>query len=229
MTRNKVLITGSSKGLGKSLALAFARSGYAVILHGRDEESLAKVREQVLRSGVECDVVCGDLRREETIEALYETAHRHDLDVLINNAGVYASQPFSATPPEMFREVIEINLIAPILLTKRILPLFQKKQSGLILNVNSVAGKNGSDGESAYCASKHGLRGFARSIQFEANRDHVRVIEIYLGTMNTAMVEGRRDPAKCIQTEEAADLIVSLCKDYSSLRIDEIDLSRRIY
>lgn len=229
MTHPTALITGSSKGFGRSLALAFARNGGAVILHGRDEARLANVREQVLQIGAECDVVHGDLRREATIDALYEAARRHDLDVLINNAGIYANRPFSTVSIEVFREVIETNLLAPVALTRKIFPLFQKKQSGLVVNINSVAGKNGSDGESAYCASKHGLRGFTRSIQFEANRDRIRVVDVYLGTMNTAMVEGRRDPAKCIQTDEAADLVVSLCRGYQSLRIDEIDLSRRNY
>lgn len=229
MLKGSVLVTGSSRGLGRSLALAFAKSGHAVILHGRDEAALAAARAEVLNGGAECDVVRGDLTAAETIDRLYEAAQRRDLDILINNAGVYVNQPFQAMPPETLRTVIETNLVAPILLTRRMLPLFQKKKSGIVVNINSVAGKNGSDGESAYSASKHGLRGFARSIQLEANRDGIRVLEVYLGTMNTRMVEGRRDPAQCIRTDEAAELICSLCRDHASLRIDEIDLSRRIH
>ncbi len=229
MAGKTVLITGSSKGLGKSLALTFAKSGYDVILHGREERGLAKAREAVLKYGVECDVVRGDITSDVTIDELYEAARRRDIEVLINNAGVYVNEPFQTTCPNTFRRVIETNLIATVLLTRRIFPVFQSKKSGLVINVNSIAGKNGSDGESAYCASKHGLRGFTRSIQLEANKDGVRVIEVYLGAMNTAMAEGRREPAKCIRTEEAADLICSLCRDYPSMRINEIDLSRRNY
>lgn len=229
MSRKAVMITGSSKGLGEALALVFARNRHDVILHGTDEHRLARVRAAVVGHDVECEIVRGDITSRDTIDRLCEAAERRDLDILINNAGAYLNKPFLATDAEEFRRVIEVNLLAPIVLTRKIFTVFQRKQSGLVINVNSAAGKNGSDGESAYCASKHGLRGFTRSIQFEANRDGVRVIEVYLGAMNTAMTQGRKDPGKCIQTPEAADLIWKLCQDYPSMRLDEIDLSRRRY
>lgn len=209
--------------------MVFARNRYNVILHGRDQRDLTRVREFVLDQGVRCDVVRGDITSEETIARLSGVARKRNLDVLINNAGVYVCRPFQRTDSEEFRRVIGVNLIAPVILTKKIFPVFKRKRSGLIVNINSIAGKNPTDGESAYCASKHGLRGFTRSIQFEANKDHVRVIEVYLGTMNTRMVKGRRDPEKCIQTAEAAEFIFGLCKEYPSVRINEIDLGRRIY
>ena len=229
MANRTVLITGSSKGLGRSLALVFARNKYNIILHGRDAPDLRKVRQSVLDHGVRCDVVRGDITSAKTIDRLSEVTRRTNIDVLINNAGIYLYRPFKNTGAEDFRKVIEVNLIAPVILTKMVFPVFQRKKSGLIISINSIAGKNPTDGESAYCASKHGLRGFTRSIQFEANKDHVRVIEVYLGTMNTAMVKGRRDPEKCIQTTEAADFIFGLCKEYPSMRINEIDLGRRRY
>jgi short-subunit dehydrogenase len=229
MAGRTIIITGSSRGLGRSLAIVFAKNEYNIILHGRDENALIQVKEEVLRNGVDCDTVRGDITSEETIERLFEIAEKRNLDGLINNAGIYVNKPFHDTAPEKFRQVIEVNLLAPIILTKKIYPIFQRKKSGLIININSMAGKYGSEGESAYCASKHGLRGFTRSIQFEANRDHVRVFEVYLGTMNTGMVEGRRDPEKCIQTAEAAEFIYGMIQEYPSMKIDEVDLSRRRY
>ena len=229
MAARTVLITGSSKGLGRSLALVFARDKYNIILHGRDGRELRKVRDSVLDQAVRCDVVRGDITSEKTIDRLSELARKRNLDVLINNAGIYLYRPFQSTDPDEFRKVIEVNLVAPVLLTKKIFPIFQRKRSGVIININSLAGKNPTDGESAYCASKHGLRGFSKSIQFEANKDHVSVIEVYLGTMNTGMVKGRRDPEKCIQTTEAAEFILGLCKEYPSMRVNEIDLARTRY
>lgn len=229
MPDKTVLITGSSKGLGRSLAEVFARNQFNVILHGRDALALKSAEEAVLRQGVRCEVVKGDITSARTIGRLRVIAARRNLDVLINNAGIYVNEAFRSQDPDVFRRVIEVNLIAPALLTRQVYSIFQKKRSGLIININSIAGKNGADGEAAYCASKHGLGGFTKSLQFEANRDNIRVIDIYLGAMNTAMAKGRKDPEKCIRTEEAAELIFSLCEDYPSMRIGEIDLLRRIY
>lgn len=229
MTKKTVLITGSSKGLGKSLATVFARNGNDIILHGRNEQDLKSVEQEILAHRVACDVVTGDLTHDKTIEKLAQVAEERDADVLINNAGIYLNAPFQEISLLDFRRVIEVNLVAPIILTRKIFPILQRKQSGMIVNINSLAGKNPTDRESAYCASKHGLRGFTKSIQFEANKDHISVIEVYLGTMNTGMVDGRRDPEKCIRTDEAAECIYGLCREHASLRINEIEVNRRRY
>jgi short-subunit dehydrogenase len=229
MAGETLLITGSSKGLGEVLARTFAYNKYNVILHGRDEQRLGRVEEAVLKNDVACDVVRGDIISEETIDRLFEAAVRRNLDVLINNAGIYANKPFQEMGMDEFRRIIEVNLIAPIALTKRIFPIFQKKGGGLIVNISSAAGKYPSDGESAYCASKHGLRGFTSSLQFDATRSNVRIIDVYLGAMKTDIAKNRRDPEKFIETSDAADLILRLSKDYPSMRINEIDLGRRNY
>lgn len=228
-TAPTVLITGSSRGLGRSLARTFASHGFRLILHGRDRSALSEARTAIAPCGVDCDMVCGDLTSRKTIDDLYDAADGRSLDVLIHNAGVYRNELLADLDPSEFRRLIDVNLMAPVVLTKKLWPLFKRQRYGLIININSMAGHMGADGEGAYSASKHGLRGFARSFRFEANRDGVRVTDVYLGTMNTAMVEGRRDPAKCIRTDEAADVIWRLSTEYVSLRVDEIHLNRRLY
>lgn len=223
------LVTGSSRGFGRQLASRFSAEGFAVIVHGTDLDRLRAVAETIRGRGGECEVVAGDLTEDDTLDRLAEAALRRGLDVLVNNAAVYANEPFDQVTDERFRRMIAINLMAPVLLMRRIWPLFRRQQAGLIVNINSMAGKAGGAGESAYCASKHGLRGFARSLQFDATREHVRVVDVFLGAMNTEMVAGRRDPEKCIQIDEAADLVCRLCKDYPSMRIEEVHLSRRRY
>ncbi len=224
-----VLITGSSKGLGEKLAKTFSKNNYNVILHGRNSERLKVVKESILKDGVECDVVVGDLLEMNVLVSLAEIAQFKNIDILINNAGVYLKRSISETTFEEYRNIIESNMIAPIFLIKHLFPFFETKGRGLIININSFAGKNGSDGESAYCASKHGLRGFTNSIQFDAVRAGIRVIEVFLGAMDTDMVNGRKDKDKCISASEAADFILKLCYEYKSLRVNEIDLARRIY
>lgn len=228
-----VLITGSSRGLGKSLAFTFAKNGYNIILHGRDEENLKAVKQVISeKNDVNCEIVRGDITSNsalDTIDKLYEAADERNLDVLINNAGIHASEPFQDMDIGKFEDVLAVNLIAPIQLIKRIYPIFQKKKEGLIININSIAGKYSDELEAAYCTSKYGLRGFSSSFQIEANRDNIRLISVYLGAMQTEMTKGRMDYEKFIRTDEAADLIFMMCRDYKSLRITEIDLRRRIY
>ena len=122
------LITGSSKGLGKELALVFAENGYNIILHGRDEKDLQRVQEEVSKYGVEGIVVRGDLKYPETIKALYSEAKRKDISVLINNAGTPCpGLPLNQRTPEQTYESIIINLISPIQITQRIYEHFLKK------------------------------------------------------------------------------------------------------
>jgi len=232
MKRKTALITGSSKGLGTSLALVFARNNYDIILHGRDEQRLNAVKKTVSKHKVDCEIVRGDITSNlafNTIDRLYEAAKRRNIDVLINNAGIHMNESFQDMDRQEIRKILEVNLVAFILLINRIYPIFRNKKSGLIININSIAGKNSNELEAIYCASKYGLRGFADSFQFEANRDGVRMISIYLGAMQTAMNEHREDYRQLIQTDEAADAIFRICKNYKSLRITEINIQRRIY
>lgn len=221
-----VLITGSSKGLGRSLALIFAHNKHNVIIHGRDEPALAEVEELVLGNNVNCDAVLGDLSSQKTLDALYEIATERELDVLINNAAIHVHKPFGEMSEREMRRIIEINLIVPVQLTMKIYPLMRAKKSGIIININSMAATVANELEAAYVASKHGLRGFARSFRYEATRHGVRVVSVYLGAMQTGMTSYRTDWERLISPDEAAVVIANICKDYKTLKIDEIDLRR---
>ena len=173
-------------------------------------------------------MVVGDIAETQTIADLTATAVKHDIDILVNNAGVYARKPIDEMAVDEVRQVLEVNLIAPMLLTRQILQFFKQKSAGLIININSIAGKNPSMHESVYCASKHGLRGFMGSLQFESLKYNVPIIDVYLGAMNTEMASARADTDKFIRTEEVADLISNL-EDYASMRVNEINILRRVY
>jgi short-subunit dehydrogenase len=229
MSDKTVLITGSSKGLGRSLALVFADNQWNVILHGRDGQRLDEVRSEIIKRGVYCAVVIGDITLEETRNALYQASEVNGIDVLINNAAIYASKPFRDIASKEFRGIIEVNLIAPVQLIQRVFPIFIKQKSGVIININSIGGKNPGELESAYCASKHGLGGFTQAIQTEANKHNVRILNVYIGAMKTTMTMGRRDSDKFINTSDVAEAIHSLCKDYPSMVISEIEIRRKNY
>ncbi len=225
-----VLVTGSSKGLGRSLSLIYAFNGYDIILHGRDILKLEQVERDVCRYGVTCQVVVGDLRDEKIIDELVACAKTFDIGILINNAGVYLQKSVGETTQEEIKYLTDINLMTPIKLTQRIFEEhFKKHKYGQIININSVAVRRSGAYESVYCMSKSGLKGFMDSFQFETLKHCVTILNIYLGAIQTDMTSERRDSEKFMKTKEVADLIYLLSKNYSSLRVSEIEILRKIY
>ena len=204
-------------------------NNYNIILHGRDQTCLETVKEKIESNNVNCDIVNGELLEIETIEKLKILSETKGIEILINNAGTYLKKPFINTSISDFKKVIETNFMATVFLIHAIFPLMKEKKSGVIININSIAGKIGSDGESAYCASKHALRGFSNSIQFDANKYGIRIIDVFLGAMQTRMAVNRKDYNKLIEPSEAAKMIFQICNDYKSLRVSEIDLMRTNY
>lgn len=231
MKKRKVLITGSSKGLGKCLALTYASAGDDVILHGRNISSMETMKKhsEMLSNESKIQIIGGDITGSLTIQRLRDAAFNLDIDILINNAGVYKSGLVSEMMMIDILTMIDINLIAPIELTKAIYPLFERKKSGLIININSSAGKVPHSPEAVYCASKHGLRGFMNSFKFEAAQNNVKVLDVYLGGMKTDMTINRDFRNKLMDPVDVARVICDLSKDYESLRISEIDIVRSTY
>lgn len=215
-----VLITGANRGLGLELAFLFSASGFNMILHCRHDTDF-------LRQKFPSDIVVeGDLRSQATIEGLGNTTK---LDILINNAGVHLSKPFIDMTIEEIREVIEVNLIAPILLTKAVWPIFLRQNSGLVININSLSNSQGDLGESIYSASKAGLTGFSKTVQYDATRAGIRVLNLNIGAMCTDMGKARVDSDKLVDPRDVARAILGLCEDYPSMRITSADMKRRIY
>jgi 3-oxoacyl-[acyl-carrier protein] reductase len=153
----------------------------------------------------------------------------HDVSILINNAGIYLNKPFAETSADEIQRVIDTNLVVPILLTRVIWPTFVNRGGGLIVNINSLAGVNGGKGETAYSASKAGLAGFSNSLQYDGPKNNIRILNVFLGAMQTDMTKTRKDWDKFINPFTVAETIADLCKDYSTLRITEVTIARRQY
>jgi short-subunit dehydrogenase len=124
---------------------------------------------------------------------------------------------------------MEVNFFSPVILTNMVLPIFLNKRGGLIININSLAGKQGSSGEAAYCASKQALNRHFDSLKFDIISKGVRILNVELGAMNTQMIKNRKDPEKIIQPEEVARCIVKNCEEYNSFYIGNINITRRKY
>ncbi len=181
-----ILITGSSKGLGKALALVFAENKFNIILHGRNNNELKDVEKKILEKNVKCVVVQGDLNELKTLESLEKISKEKKISVLINNAAFrMEKEELSKISDGAIDEMILTNLIAPIKLTKRIYSIFLDNGGGTIVDINSISGRENQELRTLYCASKWGLRGFTDTFRLEAEKNNVKVIEVYPSRIKT--------------------------------------------
>lgn len=183
---NFVLITGSARGLGKELALAFASNNYDIILHDRTKDDLKEIEEEISKKRVNYCSVVGDLKSDETLDDLYKVSKEKGLSVLINNAGILCPKlALQDLNNEQINDMMLTNLVAPIKLTFRIYPLFLERKQGAIININSVYGMETHKFRVLYCSGKYGLRGFSDTLRLEAEENGIRVIDIYPSRIRT--------------------------------------------
>jgi len=224
---SNILITGSGGGIGTALAKAFLREGHNLLLHYRnrtcDLESEHKYSNQVV------EYVKGDLRNPEIVYRVVSQAQDFGVNVLVNNAAVHWVDDFANKDRIAILSEMHINAVVPILLVNGLWDNLSKNGRGLIVNINSLAGKFGSQGESVYCASKHALSGFSKALRFDGTSKSIRVLNVILGAAQTTMSNGREDFDKLIDPDELAETIVQLCKVRETLNIDEVVITRRNY
>jgi NAD(P)-dependent dehydrogenase (short-subunit alcohol dehydrogenase family) len=221
-----ILITGASQGLGREMALRFAREGAAGLsIVARHVDELNKVREEIRQIAPKIGIVTieADVSKPHDIERIIATTlaqFKGHLDVLVNNASTIGPSPMPNLldyPVEDFREVIDTNLIGPFLLIKTALPAMIER-GGSIINVTSDAGQVGYPGWGAYGISKFGLEGMSQTWASELEDSGVRVNWVDPGNMNTAMhraAEPEEDPKEWANPADVTDVFVFLASDES--------------
>jgi NAD(P)-dependent dehydrogenase (short-subunit alcohol dehydrogenase family) len=221
------LITGASRGLGRALALDFARAGASgLALVARSSDALRELRDSVREAAPATRVlaITADLAREEDVErAVATTLHAFAgrLDVLVNNASALGPAPLPYLldyPLEGFRAVLETNLLAPFLLIKKVLPAMAEA-GGSIINVTSDAGVVGYPGWGAYGISKFGLEGMSQTWAAELQGSRVRLNWVDPGSMNTAMhraAEPDEDPGEWADPADVTSVFLYLASDESA-------------
>ena len=224
LTGKNILITGASQGLGRELALAFAREGAGGLsLVARHAAAIQGVRDEVrkIASGANVLATEADVSKPKDIERLIATtldAFGGRLDVLVNNASTIGPSPMPYLldyPLEDFQNVLNTNLIGPFLLTKNLLPAMIEN-GGSIINVTSDAGSTGYPGWGAYGISKFGLEGMSQTWASELEETEVRVNWVDPGNMNTAMhraAEPEEDPGEWANPAAVTDVFVFLASD----------------
>ena len=191
LSNKTILLTGATRGIGREIALAFAGHGGKLVLAGRNKEALEKTRADVERAGGEAIVVPGDVTdagwRQTIVDKTIQTYG--GLDILVNNAGVVSAGWFEKLSEEDVNQQLQVNLVAPILLTHALLPTLRKSQEAAIVNVSSVFGLLGMPFYATYAATKAGIAHFGEAMHRELADQGIHVMTVFPRATDTPMME----------------------------------------
>lgn len=225
-----VLITGSSQGIGRAIALKFAKGGAKIALNdiASQEENLKKVKEEIENIGSEARYYLADVTKYEEVERMMKEIEKdfRRLDVLVNNAGIILDRTLAKMTKEEWQKVIDVDLTGVFNCTKLALPLIVANQ-GNIVSLSSVVGQRGNFGQTNYAAAKAGIIGFTKSLAKELGRFGVRVNAVCPGFIETRLTESVPENVKVMakqltalgrfgKPEEVANLVYFLASEEAS-------------
>jgi 3-oxoacyl-[acyl-carrier protein] reductase len=226
------VVTGANRGVGEAIARRLASMGAHVVLVARSAEKLNQVRDEIVRAGGGASVCTCDLTDASAVARLGETVAREHkrCDILVNNAGVgLQGKMLHEVAPEEWDMVFDTNLRGPYLMMRAFAPLMIAAQSGHIINISSLAGRNPLPKGAAYAASKWGLNGLTYSVAEELRQYSIRVSVVAPGSINTDFSDhsGRgaasgKDPNKKLQPDQIAAVVAMLVTQEAQSFVSEV-------
>ena len=224
------LITGGTRGIGKQIALTFAKEGYDIAINYRTEnDDLKNTKREIEANNVKCFAVQGDVTKFEDCEKFVKQIIEEfgNIDVLVNNAGITRDTLLMRMREEDFKQVIDTNLVGTFNVTKNVISYMMKARNGRIINISSVVGISGNAGQTNYAASKAGIIGFTKSIAKELASRNIRANAVAPGFIETDMTNVLKEEIKeninsqiplrrMGSAKEVAELVYFLGEDASS-------------
>ena len=193
------IITGGTRGIGKQIALTFAKEGYNIAINYRTEnEDLKNTKKEIEENNVKCFTFQGDVTNFKDCEQFVKQIVEEfgNIDVLVNNAGITRDTLLMRMKEEDFKQVIDTNLIGTFNVTKNVISYMMKARSGRIINISSVVGISGNAGQTNYSASKAGIIGFTKSLAKEVASRNITVNAVAPGFIETQMTDVLKDDIK---------------------------------
>jgi 3-oxoacyl-[acyl-carrier protein] reductase len=212
LDRKVALVTGAGRGIGKAVSVSLGKAGCRVVLAARTREQIEAVQKEILSQGGDALAIPTDLTVDEDIRRLVEESKAKwgAVDILINNAGWGKRAPVIGASLTDWDQTFRLNLRAPMVLAKALLPNMIAKREGAVINIGSVSGKTGEANGAAYSASKFGLIGFTQSLYEEVREHGIKVAVILPGFVDTPLIPPNRqlDRSKMIQADDIAQTVL---------------------
>ncbi len=225
------LVTGASAGIGRATAFALGRAGYAVGVCARRAGPLGDTIAELRAAGINAAGQPCDVSDPDAVRALVDhiEATLGPVEVLVNNAGVGILKPFSELTLEDWDTTFASNVRSLFLVTQAVLGGMRERGRGFVINVSSLAGRNGFKGGTAYAASKHAVLGFSSSLLAEVRQDGVRVLAVCPGSVDTEL---RRDQPflgtmptdRMLRSEDVAAIIMDALSLPNRALVSELDI-----
>jgi 3-oxoacyl-[acyl-carrier protein] reductase len=222
-----VLVTGSTRGIGKAIAAKLAHLGAAVSICGRDQITLASCAEKLRQTGARVHAQVADVTRGVDVAALIESTEKElgPISVLVNNAGMGMFGPVQEITEEQWDLLMNTNLKSVFLVSKAVAPLMIGRKAGDIINISSLAGKNTFAGGGLYCASKWGLMGLTGCMAEDLRVHGIRVSAICPGSVATDFAgRGMKDASKGLSAEDVAHAVTMVLLQGPQSFISEVHL-----
>lgn len=226
------VITGAGRGIGRAIALRFAREGAHVVLNARREADIAAVARTCRENGTRTLAIPGDASLEADVQLLAQAtlAEFGRIDILVNNVGVGNYKNLVDTTPEEYDTMMDTNMRSTFLVTRAFVPTMIEQKQGSILIVSSMAGKRGYPGEAVYCATKFAQVGFAQALDGELRPHGIKVGTLCPGGVKTDFAFGlgrtEGDPAldRMLDADDVAQAAVFMAVQSPKSRIITVEM-----
>jgi 3-oxoacyl-[acyl-carrier protein] reductase len=224
------LVTGATRGIGRAIAFALGRAGWRVGVNGLTPTGVADLVDALRGEGVVAAGAAGNVGDERDVARVVATieAELGPVDTLVNNAGILINHRIEALSVADWDTTLATNLRSIFLTTRLVLPGMRARRTGDIVNIASLAGRNGLIGGTAYGASKHAVLGFSKSLMLETRKDGIRVIAICPGSVNTELLVDQphlhSNLAKALAPEDVADTVLQALRLPRRALLSEIDI-----
>jgi 3-oxoacyl-[acyl-carrier protein] reductase len=224
------LVTGATEGIGRATAFALGQAGYRVGVCARTAAKIDALRDELRKAGIAAAGAAADVADPPGIARAVRLIAEElgTIEILVNNAGVLIARPFEELTLEDWDATMATNLRGLFLVTQAVLPSMRRAGRGTIINVASLAARNGFVGGTAYAASKHGVLGFSRSLMLEVRKQNIRVITICPGSVATGMLRDQpmlpADPERILRPEDVAESILYALRLPERALVSELDV-----
>jgi NAD(P)-dependent dehydrogenase (short-subunit alcohol dehydrogenase family) len=225
------LVTGASRGIGKSISLSLARLGVHTILSARSLPRLERVAEEIEKDSGRATILTADLSKVDDILLLFLKIREqfNGLDIAVHNAGIGYFEELVDFPVDKFDEIVEVNMRGTFLCCQQAMKIMIPARAGYIINISSVQGIKGYPKHAAYAASKHGIIGMTKSLAAEAQKHNIRVSAILPGAVDTELITDARpdlDRSNLIHPEDISKSVLFLLSVSERARFDMLVIRR---